>query len=87
MPNLHHSTHFLNTFQKDIDEALELIEISHQLFLRRLSAIEAQSLLEENPRKKDVFRKKALKLFSEYKNSLQVIEKFIEQAYEKNKSR
>ena len=66
---------------------MELIEISHKLFRKKLTVLESQAQLETNSEKKEAFRKKALQLFSEYKSSLQVIERYIEQAYEKNKSR
>ena len=84
MPQAYLSTSDLHSIREDLDEGIELIEISHNLFQKKLAALESRTKSINDPRMKKELRKEALLLFSEYKNSLQVIEQFMQEAYKKS---
>ena len=60
-----------------MQEVFDLIELSHTLFQKKLAVIEEQVKTERDPEKKLHLKTKAIRLFREYKQSLQEIEEYL----------
>lgn len=70
----------------DLDEALELIEISRGLFQKRLEEIKAKSKSTTNHSKLYMLEVEAQKLYEDYKKSLSAIEDYIDEAANMNRN-
>lgn len=63
----------------ELQEAVELIEISRVLFQKKLSEIKAKGLKTDDSAEKAKLELKAKELYVEYKKSLSVIEEYIDE--------
>lgn len=69
--------------KQDLEEALELVELSRKLFQEKLSALEELLTNEVDRNKIEKIVSRAEKLYREYKESLAVIEAFIDSGYQR----
>lgn len=67
----------------NIEESLEMVKISHDLFQKKLSRLKTAIKNETDKRKIGQLLTKAEKLYQEYRESLQIIEEFMDLNYRK----
>ncbi len=76
----------LEEIKKDLQEAVELVKISRDLFQKKLSVIKTEIISEKSKEKKKELLLKAEDLYRDYKDSLQIIEKYMDMRYQQIKS-
>lgn len=69
--------------REDLEEALELVEISRKLFQEKLSALEKLLVDEADRNKIEKILRSAEKLYREYKESLKIIETYTDQRFQR----
>lgn len=69
--------------REDLEEALELVEISRKLFQEKLSALEKLLVDEADRNKIEKILRSAEKLYREYKESLKIIETYADQRFQR----
>lgn len=68
----------MNDLQKNLQEINTFLGISYQLFDEKLSAIEKAMMSAQSQEEQDYLKQKALQLHKEYKQTLTVMENYID---------
>ena len=69
-----------------MEESIEMIKISRDLFQIKLNAIKKEIADETNKKNREKLMLKAEKLYKEYKESLQLIKEYMNKIYQKAKT-
>lgn len=63
--------------QREIKDLNTLIQLSHSLFEKKITIIEKAMTLASSQQERDILKEKAITLYKEYKQSLKVMENYI----------
>lgn len=80
---LHNRKQILEQAKRDIREAIEIIKISRDFFQKQLSVIRQEVINEKNEDKRQKLMLRAENLYKAYKESLQIIEEYMDMTYQK----
>ena len=68
----------MNAMQKDLQDVKTFLDISYQLFDKKLSTIEKAMITAQSHREQDHLKQKAIQLHKEYKQTLTAMENYID---------